>query len=417
MDLVITNKINIFNRTKYTSALIISVLGTEIMKLSASVYAFKLTESFWFVTLFYLAMQIPSIFVFFFGSKIVNRFKDKQMIFFADFSSFIVVTSVLITFLSTDLNHNGHSFSILLLVANAFYSFFNSIRFLAVRNIIFHLSNNNNDMKLYNILNSFGLIFASFLAPILGIFLFKFLPLWVTLSLNMLTYIVSTSLYMSLKVKKNHLEFSKEKDVEINHTNASRITKWIFATSFGILTATLLFPKQSGVNNFFNYIHYDYKDWTFIFSICIFGFALLASLFSFLINKFSSSFKSKGFYLGIILIAGLNLIWLPINLSNNSKLILITYLILNSLIQFIFSIITNIGNSYIFMIFDKKEFTKQNSLILLFRILYYSGLILILTALYIYVGFVFMFIVYSIIILLLCVAIVVSKYKIASDKK
>ncbi|UWV92768.1 hypothetical protein [Mycoplasmopsis cynos] len=69
MEQVITKKTNIINKFKYTSALIISILGTEAVKLSSSVYIFKLTENFWLVSLFYLFIQLPALIVYIFGKN------------------------------------------------------------------------------------------------------------------------------------------------------------------------------------------------------------------------------------------------------------------------------------------------------------------------------------------------------------
>ncbi|SYV96689.1 Uncharacterised protein, partial [Mycoplasmopsis edwardii] len=38
---------NTGNKFKYTLALIISIMGTEALKIASAVYIFKLTDSFW----------------------------------------------------------------------------------------------------------------------------------------------------------------------------------------------------------------------------------------------------------------------------------------------------------------------------------------------------------------------------------
>lgn len=80
------------------------------------------------------------------------------------------------------------------------------------------------------------------------------------------------------------------------------------------------------------------------------------------------------------------------------------------------SLVLPIGNNYIFMIFDKKEFTRQNSYILVYRIVFYAILILLLTVLYLYAGFVVMFLMYSLILLIICLFIFYSKYKIQKQE-
>ncbi|MCU9932574.1 hypothetical protein NWQ33_01190 [Mycoplasmopsis cynos] len=143
MEQVITKKTNIINKFKYTSALIISILGTEAVKLSSSVYIFKLTENFWLVSLFYLFIQLPALIVYIFGPKIVQKFTNKQIIFFADFSSFLVVLIVFVIYFLIDTNIYGHTFSWILTISSSLYGLFNSFRFLAIKNIIFYLSNNS----------------------------------------------------------------------------------------------------------------------------------------------------------------------------------------------------------------------------------------------------------------------------------
>ncbi|VEU64307.1 hypothetical protein [Mycoplasmopsis cynos] len=415
MEQVITKKTNIINKFKYTSALIISILGTEAVKLSSSVYIFKLTENFWLVSLFYLFIQLPALIVYIFGPKIVQKFTNKQIIFFADFSSFLVVLIVFVIYFLIDTNIYGHTFSWILTISSSLYGLFNSFRFLAIKNIIFYLSNNSHDMKQYNLFNSLGLSFASFLSPILGFLLFKYFPFWATLLLNMITFLTSTSLYLCLKQKKNHIEFIEQHDVEIK-TSKNKYLNWTFAISLGFLITILLYPKQAGINQFFSFVNYDYKEWTFIFTICIFGFGLIGTLCSFLLNKINAHNRSLYFNIIILVIALLSFIWLFLNIINDPKLLLISYLILNALTQMLSSLVLPIGNNYIFMIFDKKEFTRQNSYILVYRIVFYTILILLLTVLYLYAGFVVMFLMYSLILLIICLFIFYSKYKIQKQE-
>ncbi|WP_117274913.1 MFS transporter [Mycoplasmopsis edwardii] len=402
---------NTGNKFKYTLALIISIMGTEALKIASAVYIFKLTDSFWLQSIFFLILQLPSIFIFLSGSKILNRFTNKQIIFFADISSLTVVLIVLTIFLSIDATKYANFFSWVLIISGSLYSLFNAVRFLAVKNIIFYLSNNSNDMKKYNLLNNIGILFASFMSPILGFVLFKNLPFWSILVLNIITYLVSTSLYMLLKTKVNHIEFVRQKDNDI-HVHDHKTLKWTFAISFGLLISLLIYPRQSGVNQFFKFINYDYKEWTFIFTIVIFGLGLVGGLCSFLTNRLNNKRKSTMFNIVILIIGSLNFIWMVFLSSNNAKLILISYLVLNALIQYFHSLILSIGNNYIFMIFDKKEFTKQNAFILFIRIIFYSTLIILLTVLYLYVSYEAMFITFSVILFITCFIIFYSKHKI-----
>ncbi|SYV96690.1 Uncharacterised protein, partial [Mycoplasmopsis edwardii] len=80
--------------------------------------------------------------------------------------------------MSIDATKYANFFSWVLIISGSLYSLFNAVRFLAVKNIIFYLSNNSNDMKKYNLLNNIGILFASFMSPILGFVLFKNLPFW-----------------------------------------------------------------------------------------------------------------------------------------------------------------------------------------------------------------------------------------------
>ncbi|WP_051789160.1 hypothetical protein [Mycoplasma buteonis] len=57
------------NLTKYIGAVGISSLGSEAFKLASSLYIFKITGDLWLVTLFYLLIQIPSLFVYAFSGK------------------------------------------------------------------------------------------------------------------------------------------------------------------------------------------------------------------------------------------------------------------------------------------------------------------------------------------------------------
>ncbi|MDC8911989.1 hypothetical protein PR245_02940, partial [Metamycoplasma hyosynoviae] len=48
------------NKIKYSSSLILSMIGSEAFKLGTAIYIYKFTNSFWLVSILYLLIQIPT---------------------------------------------------------------------------------------------------------------------------------------------------------------------------------------------------------------------------------------------------------------------------------------------------------------------------------------------------------------------
>lgn len=60
------------NLVKYTAAIFLSLIGSEILKLSTSFYIYKQTGNFWTVTLFYLMTQIPNLITYLLSGKFIK---------------------------------------------------------------------------------------------------------------------------------------------------------------------------------------------------------------------------------------------------------------------------------------------------------------------------------------------------------
>ncbi|PZW01566.1 hypothetical protein [Metamycoplasma auris] len=69
------------NNIKYTSSLTLSMIGSEAFKLGTSIFIYKFTGNLWLVTIFYLLIQLPSIFVYLLSSKIVKKLKNDKLNF------------------------------------------------------------------------------------------------------------------------------------------------------------------------------------------------------------------------------------------------------------------------------------------------------------------------------------------------
>lgn len=103
------------NACKYTSSLNFSLVGSEAFKFSSSLYIYKITGDFWLVTILYLLIQLPSLIVYLFSTKIVKRWEnDKLILLISDLFSALVLGILLIIFFF-GLDIKTYQFSIILI--------------------------------------------------------------------------------------------------------------------------------------------------------------------------------------------------------------------------------------------------------------------------------------------------------------
>ncbi|SYV89693.1 Uncharacterised protein, partial [Metamycoplasma alkalescens] len=89
---------------------------------------------------------------------------------FSDIVSFVLLIPTLITFFLTQ---NNKILSVVLIVFNTLLGFIHAFRFIYLKNVVYYISQNNKQMKIINISNSFATSFGFFLSTIFSFFLFK----------------------------------------------------------------------------------------------------------------------------------------------------------------------------------------------------------------------------------------------------
>ncbi|WP_245579609.1 hypothetical protein [Mycoplasma leonicaptivi] len=144
------------NSLKFGLSLKLSLIGSEAFKFTSSLYIFKITGDFWLVTILYLIIQIPSLIIYLFSSKIIKKFQnDKNILLISDLLSSFSLLILLIVFLSIH-QVSAFAFSIILIFINTILGFIHSFRFIYLKNIIYYLANNKKEMSNLNIISSFA---------------------------------------------------------------------------------------------------------------------------------------------------------------------------------------------------------------------------------------------------------------------
>ncbi|MDC8900292.1 hypothetical protein PR259_01650 [Metamycoplasma hyosynoviae] len=265
------------NKIKYSSSLILSMIGSEAFKLGTAIYIYKFTNSFWLVSILYLLIQIPTFISYLLNYKITKKRNLKHILLWTDIISFSILSTILIGYFVIIKSNNLFGFSIFLLVINSLLSIVHSFRFIALKTIIYNISNNEKDVKTYNVLTTISTSIAFLLAPIFSLILFSKLPFWALILLNMVTYLISGFLYFSFKLNEKEIELVKQEKTDL--TNQSNIKqnndlKWVYTLSSSFIIGIFLYPKQSGMSQFFKVIDFDANKWSFFLTIifALFGF-------------------------------------------------------------------------------------------------------------------------------------------------
>ncbi|MDD1375091.1 methylase, partial [Metamycoplasma hyosynoviae] len=276
------------NKIKYSSSLILSMIGSEAFKLGTAIYIYKFTNSFWLVSILYLLIQIPTFISYLLNYKIIKKRNLKHILLWTDIISFSILATILIGYFVIIKSNNLFGFSIFLLVINSLLSIVHSFRFIALKTIIYNISNNEKDVKTYNVLTTISTSIAFLLAPIFSLILFSKLPFWALILLNMVTYLISGFLYFSFKLNEKEIELVKQEKTDL--TNQSNIKqnnalKWVYTLSSSFIIGIFLYPKQSGMSQFFKVIDFDANKWSFFLTIIFALFGLAGSLLSLIIRN------------------------------------------------------------------------------------------------------------------------------------
>ncbi|MDD7907585.1 methylase, partial [Metamycoplasma hyosynoviae] len=276
------------NKIKYSSSLILSMIGSEAFKLGTAIYIYKFTNSFWLVSILYLLIQIPTFISYLLNYKITKKRNLKHILLWTDIISFSILATILIGYFVIIKSNNLFGFSIFLLVINSLLSIVHSFRFIALKTIIYNISNNEKDVKTYNVLTTISTSIAFLLAPIFSLILFSKLSFWALILLNMVTYLISGFLYFSFKLNEKEIELVKQEKTDL--TNQSNIKqnnalKWVYTLSSSFIIGIFLYPKQSGMSQFFKVIDFDANKWSFFLTIIFALFGLAGSLLSLIIRN------------------------------------------------------------------------------------------------------------------------------------
>lgn len=368
------------NLYKYTGSLAISLIGSEAFKFASSLYIYRITGDFWLVSILYLLIQLPTIIVYIFSSKIVDFFKrlsDKSILFICDVISVLFLASLIAMFFAIK---DSYIFSILLIIISAILGFIHSFRFIYIKNIVYYVATNEKQIWKINIGSSFATSVGFMASPILSFFIYQNLSFYYLIIFNCVTYLLSGFLYLSLQTNHEKSVFTISKLNETSNTAIKETKphkKWIYVLSASTIIGIFTYPRGSGLPQYFKLMSdFSIESWSFYINIIFSASALLSSIIQFWLKKIKEIKIS--YVLSIISLAGfvwlLGLIFIKDQFTN-----LILFIIFSSVQQFLFSLFLSQYYSLTYELFDSKSFHKQNGISLSFRIILSSLLIILLT--------------------------------------
>lgn len=367
------------NLYKYTSSLATSLIGSEAFKFASSLYIYHITGDFWLVSILYLLIQLPTIIVYFFSSKIVTilkKFSSRLILFICDLLSFLLLISLIGMFFGI---HNSYIFSILLITISSLLGFVHSFRFIYIKNIVYYIAKDDQQMWKMNIGSSFATSIGFMVSPILSFFIYKNLDFYYLIIFNCLTYLLSGFLYLSLKTHKEKSVFATNviKPTSIVVTESKTYKKWIYVLSASMIIGIFIYPRASGLPQYFKLMsEFSIDTWAFYINIIFSASALISSIIQFRLKKIKQIKVS--WVLTIISLSGL--IWLlGLSFIKDQMTNLILFLTFSSVQQFLFSLFLSQYYSLTYELFDNNTFHKQNGISLSFRIIFSSLFVLLFT--------------------------------------
>ncbi len=397
------------NIAKYISAISISAIGSEAFKLASSLYIYRFTGDFWLVTMMYLLLQLPTLFVYGFAHKLSSLLKDRKALLLADVTSaFFLVIPIVMYFIYAP-NLQVPIFSYILVAINTVIGFIHSYRFIHLKNVTYYIADNSNEMKNYNIGFSLSIGIGLFLSPILSLFLFNYLEFYILVLFNISTFLISGLLYFSLKTKSDPYEFKQ--DVQKKTETTPALSSWMYVVFVSIFIGIFLYPKNSGLIPFFEYTNFDYKSWSFYLTIIMSSVGLISSIIIITLNNWTKTKnwlnKIHNHWL-ILAMVLLNLTWVFIDLFVSKTASLIYYILINTIQQMFFSLMLPSYYSETYHLFSKKYYQKQNGYSMIARIIVPSIITLLITLALKLLNYYYAYLIYSIFVVILSVAIIIS---------
>ncbi|MGX9340146.1 MULTISPECIES: hypothetical protein [unclassified Mycoplasma] len=406
------------NKTKYASSLIISMIGSEAFKLGTAIYIYKFTSSFWLVSLLYLLIQIPVFISYLLNKKIASKLKLKNILIATDFISVGVLMVILISSFFFIKNNSLQAFSIFLLITNIILNIIHSFRFIALKSVLYYLSNNNKDIKTYNVLTTIATALAFLLASVFSFVLFTKLPFWSLIVMNMITYLASGILYFILKLNKEPLQTTPTiknnvDNLQLEHNKNYNIWKWVYTIACSLIVGIFLFPRTAGMSQFFKAISFNAEEWSFILNIIFGSFGLIGSLISLVIRNKDIKLRWILLAMNIVILVVIPILF--ISISNYIKNII--YLVIIGMQQLFFSLFIAIFYTNTYLLFKEDKFKKNTIWTLIFKVISSSLIILLLTLITYQINYFVTFTVFAALILITSIVIAVSEIFLSKHKK
>ncbi|MEE3928238.1 hypothetical protein V2E24_01435 [Mycoplasmopsis ciconiae] len=283
----------LWNMIIFAVAMVISQTAIESFNVTSTLFTLKTTGSVWLTVLVQAARYLPTLIAFGVAPIIIKKINNKSIIVVSEYVSAILIFFVAVVAFSTEgIDYKDRAITPLIIViyiAIIIWNIFNSARFLALKNIVYRISEKEENINIYNRINNFATSISYLVAALVSLGLVSLVPFpWICVILGIF-YIISQFLYSTLIVYKHNVEISSKPQIK-KHSKTI-----IYTLSILVLLAifsSITFVPRFGTNtqfmiNLFLEIKNspDVEFWVSIYLIVIGAALCFGSLAIFLLGK------------------------------------------------------------------------------------------------------------------------------------
>lgn len=286
----------LWNMIIFAIAMVISQSAIECFNVVSTLFTLKASGSVWASVLVQIFRYIPTLLSFAIAPIIIKKFNNRLLIVIAEYvSAFVILFVCVIGFIYGTQNitdseaKNVKAITYTVYVAVIIWNIFNSVRFLALKNIVYRLSVHEKNINIFNRINNFATSFSYLAAALASLGLIHILSYEYICLILGLTYIISALLYNTFVVFDKDVEISSKPKIK-KHSKTFIYTA-IILISLAVFSSISFVPRIGTNTNFVINLFMEAKTsnsvqhWVTIYLIVVGAALCLGSLVIFLLGK------------------------------------------------------------------------------------------------------------------------------------
>lgn len=290
------NKPVVWNMLIFALAMVISQTAIETFNVTSTLYALNNTGQVWMAALVQILRYLPTLIAFAVAPLIIKKFNHRTIIIVSEIISsillFIAVFVAIFTLNKPELKNAvlGQSpLIITIYIVVILWNVFNAGRFLALKQIVYRISQDEKQINTYNRINNFATSISYLVAAVASLGFVKLIGFqWSTLILA-IAYLISAALYRGFKLLDKEVEISSKPQI-IRHSKTLIYTFTILVV-LALFSAITFVPRFGTNTQFVTNLFLETKNsanvetWVSIYLIVIGVGLCLGSIVIFLLGK------------------------------------------------------------------------------------------------------------------------------------